>query len=85
MAGREQPPKPASRVNGVTRGNATAAPLNCDVLEPGLAEAIMKAPTRVQRWMLAPPREPPRWQTSRPLEGMDDGSWCVKLNYTDKE
>ena len=50
--------------------------LNCDAIEPGLAEAVMQAPTWVQQWMLASPREPPRWRTSRPPEGMDDGAWC---------
>jgi hypothetical protein len=28
-------------------------PVNCDAIEPGLAKAIMQAPTRVQRWLLA--------------------------------
>ena len=73
LAGREQPDKPANRVDGVTAGEAM--PVNCDALEPGLAHAIMQAPSRVQRWMLAPPRDPPRWRTSAPPEGMDDGSW----------
>jgi len=56
--------------------NKDAAPLNCDAIEPGLVQAIMQAPTRVQRWMLAPPRDPPRWRTSSPPDGMDDGAWC---------
>jgi hypothetical protein len=76
LAGREQPPKTVSRVDRVTYGDATAAPLNCDAIEPGLAEAIMQAPSRVQRWMLAPPRESPRWRTSLPSEEVDNGSWC---------
>src|SRR5262249_23389443 len=66
--------KTAGSEDAVT--NSNAKPLNCDAIEPGLAEAIMQAPTRVQRWMLAPPREPPRWRTSLPPDGMDDGSWC---------
>ena len=37
-------------------------PLNCDALEPGLAEAIMQAPRALQRWFLAPPGDPPRWR-----------------------
>ena len=55
--------------------NNDTKPLNCDTIEPGLAEAIVQAHARMQRWMLAPPRDPPRWRTSAPPEGMDDGSW----------
>jgi hypothetical protein len=77
LAGREQPPKPANRVDGVTGGDAMpAAPVDCSAIEPGLAEAIMQAPTRVQRWMLAPSYDPPRWRTSLPSDEMDDGAWC---------
>jgi len=43
LAGREQPRKPASRVDAVTSGDAM--PVNCDAIEPGLAEAIMQAPS----------------------------------------
>jgi hypothetical protein len=61
----------ASRVEALIAGNcSTAAPLNCDAIEPGLASAIMQAPSQVQRWMLAPPRDPPRWRTSLPPDGM---------------
>jgi len=77
LAGREQPHKRASRVDGVTGSDATpAAPVNCDPLEPGLVEAISRMPTKLQRWMLAPPRDPPRWRTSPPSDEMDDGAWC---------
>jgi hypothetical protein len=56
--------------------NGDAKPVNCDAIEPGLAAAIVQAPSRVMRWMLAPPREPPPWRTSPPPPGIDDGSWC---------
>jgi len=49
-----------------------AQPVNCDAIEPGLVLAINQMPTKLQRWMLAPPR----WQTNSPPDGMDDGSWC---------
>ena len=48
--------------------NGDAVPRNShDAIEPGLADAIMHAPTRVQRWMLAPPREPPPWREQESL------------------
>jgi hypothetical protein len=56
--------------------NNDAASLCCDAIEPGLASAIMQAPTRVMRWMLAPPRDPPPWRSNGPPPGADDGSWC---------
>ena len=37
---------------------------------------VSQAPSRVRRWLLASPRDPPRWRTSSPPDGMDDGSWC---------
>ena len=75
LAGREQPHKTAGVTDPVVT-NKDAAPLNCDAIDPGLAKAIMQAPLRVQRWMLAPAYEPPRWRTSLPPDGMDDGAWC---------
>jgi hypothetical protein len=71
--------KTSSSVDAVTTGDAVpAAPVDCSsAIEPGLAEAVMQAPTRVQRWMLAPPPpDAPRWRTSSPPSGMDDGAWC---------
>jgi hypothetical protein len=57
--------------------NNKAKPLNLsDAIEPGLANALMQAPTRVQRWMLAPPYKPPRWRSSPPSAESDDGAWC---------
>jgi hypothetical protein len=50
-----------------------AKPLNCDAIEPGLVEAISQMPAKLQRWMLAPPREPPRWRTDRPTT--ETGRW----------
>jgi len=51
-----------------TIGDATpAAVVDCSAIEPGLANAIMQAPTRVQRWMLAPPYEPPPWRRQETL------------------
>jgi hypothetical protein len=66
--------KTVEATNVTPKGDA--APVNCDTIEPGLAEAIMQAPTRVQRWMLAPAYEPPWWRSSLPPDRMDDGSWC---------
>ena len=37
-------------------------PLNCDAIESGLTEAVMQAPRALQRWMLAPPGDPPPWR-----------------------
>ena len=74
-AGLRPRPKPTGVTDPVVSNN-DAAPLNCDAIEPGLAEAIMQAPLRVQHWMLAPAYEPPRWRTSLPPDGMDDGAWC---------
>src|SRR5262245_46415415 len=62
----------------------TAAPVNLhDAIGLGLAEAIMQAPTRVQRWLLAPPRDPPPWryrETAAEREAREqcesDGAWC---------
>jgi len=49
-AGLHPRPKAMYTTDAVTAGDATrTAPLNCDAIEPGLAEAIMQAPTRVQR------------------------------------
>jgi hypothetical protein len=68
-------------VDAVTSGDAM--PVNCDVIDPGLAEAIMQAPTRVQRWMLAPPRDPPPWRRQESEDEREfreqseiDGAWC---------
>jgi hypothetical protein len=43
----------------------------------------MQAPTRVQRWMLAPPRDPPPgryWETGAEREFREqcesNGAWC---------
>jgi hypothetical protein len=81
LAGREQPLKTAAKTNVLPKGDA--APLSCDAIEPGLASAIMQAPTRVQRWMLAPPYDPPRWryrETGAEREAREqcesDGAWC---------
>jgi hypothetical protein len=74
LAGREQPHRTAGPRDPVVTNNE-AAPLNCDPLEPGFVQAVREAPTRLQRWFLAPPREPPRWRTSLPSDGMDDGAW----------
>jgi hypothetical protein len=71
---KEEVLKDAGNLNAVTAGDAK--PLNCDAIEPGLVQAILQAPTRVQRWLLAPPRDSPRWRTSLPPDGMDDGNWC---------
>jgi hypothetical protein len=80
-AGLHPRPKMADASNAVTGGDA--APLNCDAIEPGLAQAVMQAPTRVMRWMLAPPREPPPWryrETGAEREAREqresDGAWC---------
>jgi hypothetical protein len=76
LAGREQPHKPADRANAVSANGArSAAPVDCSAIEPGLVEAISQMPTKLQRWMLASPYDPPRWRTSLPPVGMDDGSW----------
>jgi hypothetical protein len=81
LAGREQPQKTAGVVDPVVT-YTEATPLNCDAIEPGLAQAIMQAPSRVQRWMLAPPREPPPWryrETGAEREAREqcerDGAW----------
>jgi hypothetical protein len=71
LAGREQPDKIVSRVNGVTRGDtATGVP---DLLETAVLRSMSP---RVAAFMLYTPRDPPRWRTSPPPDGADDGSWC---------
>jgi hypothetical protein len=53
----ESPPVKLATVTG-----RDAGPLNCDPIEPGLALAISQMPAKLQRWMLAPPVDPPRWR-----------------------
>jgi hypothetical protein len=66
--------KTVEAINVIT--NNDAPPLNShDAIEPGLANAIIEAPIRVQRFLLTPPRDLPRWRTSLPPPGMDDGAW----------
>jgi len=68
----------------VPKGLADAKPVvNCYPIELGFAEVVMQAPTRVQRWMLAPPRDPPPWryrETGAEREFRErcesDGAWC---------
>jgi hypothetical protein len=80
LAGLEQPANVVG--NTVTGGNVqapipSAAPLNMhDAIEPGLAEAVLQMPRRVQRFLLAPSRYPPPWRSAGPPAGADDGSWC---------
>jgi hypothetical protein len=81
LAGREQPYSILKESCCTTSSptaliQTSAAPLSCDAIEPGLAEALSQMPLKLQRWMLAPPRDPPRWRTDRPPQGMDDGAWC---------
>ena len=59
-AGLHPRPKTAGSLDAVT--GSDAAPLNCDPIEPGLVHAIMQSSSRVQRWLLAPPRDPPPWR-----------------------
>ena len=72
--------KTRGSVDAVTTGDAMS--VNCDAIESGLAEAIMKAPSRVQRWMLAPPRDPPPWRAKtagqrKEREFFEElGGWC---------
>jgi hypothetical protein len=53
----ESPPVKLATVTG-----SDAGPLNSDPIEPGLALAISQMPAKLQRWMLAPPVDPPRWR-----------------------
>jgi hypothetical protein len=56
---------------------ATAAtvgvPAMPDLLDPVVLRTM---PPRVAAFMLYEPREPQRWRTSSPPDGMDDGAWC---------
>jgi hypothetical protein len=53
---------------------ATAgAPAMPDLLDPVVLRTM---PPQVGAFMLYEPREPPRWRTNWPPEGMDDGAWC---------
>jgi hypothetical protein len=62
-AARLKPRRKIRAANDISNMTPTIAPpLGSDAIEPGLASAIMQAPTRVMRWMLAPPREPPPWR-----------------------
>jgi hypothetical protein len=79
LAGREQPQKTVGVVDPVVTYNE-ATPLNCDAIEPGLAQAITQAPSRVQRWMLAPPREPPPVADQRPTG--DAATVCLLAGYS---
>jgi hypothetical protein len=76
---------PRPKMAGVTVPAVTnndAKPLNCDAIEPGLVQAIMQAPSRVQQWLLAPPRDPPPWraETTEQREEREFfeelGGWC---------
>jgi hypothetical protein len=69
LAGREQPPRTTS--DGVTNGDSKANPP--ELLSP---EVLRSLPLPVARFFLYEPRTPPRWRTSRPPDGMDDGAWC---------
>ena len=80
-AGLHPRPKTAGSLDAVT--GSDAAPLNCDPIEPGLVHAIMQSSSRVQRWLLAPPRDPPPWryrETGAEREAREqcesDGAWC---------
>jgi hypothetical protein len=59
-AGLHPRPKTAGSVNAVI--SSEAAPVNCDPIEPGLVEALPQMPSKVQRWLLTPPRDPPPWR-----------------------
>jgi hypothetical protein len=61
-AGLHPRPKTANSANAVSATDAMPASIDCSGIEPGLAEAVIQAPSRVRRWMLAPPREPPPWR-----------------------
>ena len=80
-AGLHPRPKTAGSLDAVT--GSDAAPLNCDPIEPGLVHAIMQSSSRVQHWLLAPPRDPPPWryrETGAEREAREqcesDGAWC---------
>jgi hypothetical protein len=84
LAGREQPPKVSDRLQTNPKHFRTsAAPVDCSsAIESGLAQAAIQAPTRLQRWFLAPPRDPPPWRRQETLEERahrvqleDRGSW----------
>ena len=49
------------------------APPPPDLLDPVVLRTM---PPRVAAFMLYEPREPQRWRTSSPRDGMDDGAWC---------
>jgi hypothetical protein len=52
---------------------AAVAPAPPDLLDPLVLRTM---PPQVAAFMLYEPPEPLRWQTSRPPEAMDEGSWC---------
>src|SRR5262249_39600464 len=71
----------------LTKGGATAAPLNCDAIELGLAQAIMQAPTRVHRWIrlairrggaTARPKPSARFESSARATGRGAGSRALR-------
>jgi hypothetical protein len=69
LAGREQPRKMLS--SQVKSGEP--APGQPDLLSP---EVLRSLPLQVGRFFLHEPRTPPRWRTTSPPDGADDGSWC---------
>jgi hypothetical protein len=38
-------------------------------------------PLPVARFFLHQPRDPPRWRTSPPPDGMDDGAWVAPVAF----
>jgi hypothetical protein len=51
---------------------ARSVPNPPDLLDPAVLRTM---PPRVAAFMLYEPPDPPRWRTSAPPEGMDDGAW----------
>src|SRR5262245_60132624 len=45
-------------------------------LPPPSPDWLRSLPPKVARFFLHEPPSPPRWQTSAPPDGMDDGAWC---------
>ena len=67
---------PCLRLYGITNGDATPGPP--DLLSP---EVLRSMPLPVARFFLHQPRDPPRWRTSPPPDGMDDGAWVAPVAF----
>jgi hypothetical protein len=68
------PATQAEQTSGRCPEAAAAGPPSApDLLDPVVLRTM---PPQVAAFMLYEPPEPPRWRTSLPPDGADDGAWC---------